>query len=263
MTRSEYLRRQAELVREERVEAAGAAVRLLSAGPEGSRAVLLLTGVGRGARSDTALLLPMLARRHRVAALELADLRDPWLDGPAAVRAALDALEADTAVLIGHSLGAAVALTADDHRVRALALVAGWLSPTERLIRTARLWPQLPPEAQEEAARLLAVRSDTPSSPWNADAPRLLAASARADIAWAAARCRVPALVVGCSADAVVGVEGAEALLGAIDDARYAVVDSGHAVLTERPAELLATLERFLADPHRDPPGSVLARMRV
>ncbi|PPF30665.1 hypothetical protein C5D07_07360 [Rathayibacter tritici] len=167
-------------------------------------------------------------------------------------------------MLIGHSLGAAVALATVDDRVRALALVAGWLRPTERLLRTARLWPQLLPTAQEEAALLLALlRSDTPSSPWDADAARMLAASARAEVVQAAARCRVPALIVGCSGDAVVGVDGPEALLGAIDDARYAVVDSGHAVLAERPAELLATLERFLADPHRDPPGSVLAAMRV
>jgi pimeloyl-ACP methyl ester carboxylesterase len=263
MTRSEYLRRQAELVREERIESDGAAVRLLTAGAESPRAVLLLTGVGRGARSDTGLLMPMLARRHRVAALELADLGDPWLNGPAAVRASLDALGAEEAVLIGHSLGAAVALAAGDRRVSALALVAGWLRPTERLLRTARLWPMLPPDAQEEAARLLAVRSATASAPWSAGAAGMLAASAQADASAAASDCRVPALVVGCSADAVVGVEGAEALLGAIDDARYAVLDSGHAVLTERPAELLAVLEHFLADPHRDPAGSVLARTTV
>ncbi|MWV60744.1 alpha/beta fold hydrolase, partial [Rathayibacter sp. VKM Ac-2754] len=91
----------------------------------------------------------------------------------------------------------------------------------------------------------------------------LLGAAARADASAAAGRLRLPVLVVGCSADSVVGIEGAEALLGAIDDARYAVVDSGHAVLAERPAELLALLEHFLADPHGDPAGSVLPRMTV
>lgn len=265
--RSEFLARQAALVEESVVEVGGDAVRLYFAGYAPGAAVLLLTGPGRGVRADTALLLPMLARRHRVAALELGDLVDPWRDGPAAVSAALDALGAAEAVVVGHSLGAAVALaSADDPRVTALALVAGWLRPTERLIAVARLWAGHP-EARRDLARVLAVRSpaDDGASPWNDDdaTAALVAAAARADAAGPASRLRLPALVVGCSADTVVGVEGAEALLGAIDDARYAVVESGHAVLAERPAELLAVLEHFLADPRRDPAGSVLPRMRV
>ncbi|WP_201787633.1 alpha/beta fold hydrolase, partial [Rathayibacter tanaceti] len=111
--------------------------------------------------------------------------------------------------------------------------------------------------------RLLALRAWGPSSPWNTDAARMLAASARADASAAATRLRLPALVVACTADAVVGVEGSEALLGAIEDARYCLIDSGHAVLAERPAELLAVLERFVTDPRRDPAGSVLERMTV
>ncbi|WP_201787635.1 hypothetical protein, partial [Rathayibacter tanaceti] len=83
MSPSEYLQRQAALVQERRITVGAAQARLLTAGPEQPSAVLLLTGAGRGVRTDTALVLPMLARRHRVAALELADLRDPWGDGPA------------------------------------------------------------------------------------------------------------------------------------------------------------------------------------
>lgn len=267
--RSEFLDRQAGLVQESRITAA-ASMRLLTAGGPNASTVLLITGPGRGARTDTALLLPMLARQHRAAAVELADLADPWREGPRAVSAALDALGAEQTVLVGHSLGASVALatTGADPRVRALVLVAGWLRPTARLRTVARLWRRLAddPEARADAARLLALRSPTDlgaAAPWNDDAGALLAAAAEADASAAAVRIRVPALVVGCAADAVVGIEGAEALLGAIEDARYAVIDAGHAVLAERPAELLALLERFLANPHRDPAGSVLPRMVI
>ncbi|MHC2184771.1 alpha/beta fold hydrolase [Rathayibacter agropyri] len=264
---SDYLARQAALVGEETVLSGGARVRMLTAGSVQPSVVLLVTGAGRGARADTSLLLPLLARRHRVAALELADLDDPWADGPYAVSAALDALGGAEAVVVGHALGASVALAAADTepRVRALALVAGWLHPTARLLGTARLWALLADsrEARDEAARLLALRSPGSGSPWDQNAERMLTASARADASAAAARLRIPALVVGCTSDAVVGSEGSEALLGAIEDARYAVVDSGHAVLAERPAELLAVLEHFLADPRRDPAGSVLPRMTI
>ncbi|SMH32352.1 Pimeloyl-ACP methyl ester carboxylesterase [Rathayibacter oskolensis] len=268
--RAEFLERQAALVRESTVDVGGAPVRLLSAGAPSTSLVLLVTGPGRGVRADSALLLPMLARRRRVAALELADLADPGRDGARAVGAALDALGAEDAVVVGHSLGAAVAISAaGDPRLRALALVAGWLRPTERLETFARLWESLAarPEARADLARLIAVRSLAElgpgrPSPFAVDSA-LVAAAAGADSLAGAARVRVPTLVVGCAADAVVGIEGAEALVGAIEDARYAVVDSGHAVLAERPAELLALLEHFLADPHRDPAGSVLPRMRV
>ncbi|KQQ05068.1 MULTISPECIES: alpha/beta fold hydrolase [unclassified Rathayibacter] len=263
--RAEFLARQAAIVHDESIDVGGRAMRLLTAGEPSADVVLLVTGPGRGVQADTALLLPMLARRRRVAALDLEGLDDPV----GAVSAALDHLGAREAIVVGHSLGAAVAIAAADvdPRLRALALVAGWLRPTERLVTLARLWQTLPAEARGDLARLIAVRSLTelgPGRPWPlAVDSELLVAAASADSSAAAARLRIPVLVVGCSADAVVGVEGAEALLGAIDDARYAVVDSGHAVLAERPAELLALLEHFLADPQRDPAGSVLPRMTV
>ncbi|MBF4461775.1 MULTISPECIES: alpha/beta fold hydrolase [unclassified Rathayibacter] len=266
--REEFLRRQAGLVRESQIRVAGSRVRLFTAGEASGSVVMLVTAPGRGAAEDGALLLPLLARRHRVAALELADLARPWPDGADAVAAALDALDAQEATVIGHALGASVAVAAAaDPRVRALALIAGWLRPTARLLAVARLWERLAdePVARAELARLLTARSpDTlDAAPWNASASALLAAATRADVTAEAAAVRIPALVVGCAADAVVGVEGSEALLGAIDDARYALLDSGHSVLAERPAELLALLERFLADPHRDPAGSLLPRMAI
>lgn len=266
--RAAFLERQASLVAESSVLVGGRTVRVWTAGS--GPAVLLLTGPGRGARADAALLLPMLARRRRVAALELADLADPSEDGPAAVAAVLDLLQAEEAVVVGHSLGAAVAVRAavSDSRIRALALVAGWAAPTERLITSARLWASVDAAARGDLSRLLAVRSlvelgPERTPPFGPEADVLLAAAVRADVSEAAARLRVPVLVVGCTADSVVGIEGSHALLGTIDDARFAEVDSGHAVLAERPAELLALLEHFLADPSRDAPGSVLPRRSV
>ncbi|NQX15023.1 alpha/beta fold hydrolase [Rathayibacter sp. VKM Ac-2857] len=275
MTRSSaYLERQAALIQESSLTVGDDTVRLYSGGEPATDVVLLATGPGRGARADGALLLPMLARRHRVAAVELADLRDPLRDAPSAVCAALDRLGAERAVVVGVSLGAWAAITAAeaDPRVGALVLAAGWLHPTERLVAVSRLWESLAdlPDARADLARVVGIRTLADLGPERAtplavDAATaaLLAAAARADATEAAARLRVPALVVGCAADAVVGVEGSEALLGAIDDARYAVIDAGHCVLAERPAELLALVEHFVADPHRDPAGSTLPRTIV
>lgn len=275
MTRSSaYLERQAALISESTITVGDDAVRLHSGGEPASAVVLLVTGPGRGARADGALLLPMLARRHRVAALELADLHDPLQDAARAVSTALDALGAERAVVVGVSLGAWAAVTAADAdpRVRALVLAAGWLRPTERLVAFSRLWESLAerPADRADLARLTGVRALADLGPERAtplaeDAATaaLLTAATRADATGAAARLRVPALVIGCTADSVVGLDGSEALLGAIDDARYATIDAGHCVLAERPAELLALIAHFVADPHRDPAGSVLPRMIV
>ncbi|PPI56239.1 alpha/beta fold hydrolase [Rathayibacter toxicus] len=267
---TEFRATQAGLVQQITLSISGAPVRLYAAGPQRAPLVLLVTGPGRGAREDTAFLLPLLARRHRVAALELLDVPEPWHEGARAASAALDALDAEEASIVGHALGACVAVaTADtDTRVRSVVLAAGWLRPTDRLLLLARLWRNLAdhPQARDDLARLITVGSLAAldgTSPWSPDSSPLLAAAAEADVAAAAARLRIPALVIGCSGDTVVGIAGAEALLGAIDDARYAVMDTGHAVLAERPAELLALLERFLADPTRDPAGSIVPRMRV
>ena len=69
-----------------------------------------------------------------------------------------------------------------------------------------------------------------------------------------------PTLVVGAACDEVVGRRQTRLLFGAIANARYAEIASGHAIVHERPAELLALVEAFLLDPEAQPAGSTLAR---
>ena len=62
------------------------------------------------------------------------------------------------------------------------------------------------------------------------------------------------------SVDAVVSPALSHELVGTFDDARFAALDAGHAVLAERPAEVLALVEAFVDG--RLPPGPV-AEVRV
>jgi pimeloyl-ACP methyl ester carboxylesterase len=59
----------------------------------------------------------------------------------------------------------------------------------------------------------------------------------------------VPTLVVGCTDDAVLEIDQARSVFATIPDARFAEIDSGHAVFVERPAEVLSLVEGFLDDP--------------
>jgi pimeloyl-ACP methyl ester carboxylesterase len=57
-----------------------------------------------------------------------------------------------------------------------------------------------------------------------------------------------PTLVVGMSRDQTVPVEHSRELHKAISGSRYAEIDSGHAVVWERPAELIPLMRQFLFD---------------
>jgi hypothetical protein len=47
-------------------------------------------------------------------------------------------------------------------------------------------------------------------------------------------------------------------LFGAIDDARYQEIDSGHGVVFERPGQLSQMVDQFNENPARFPAGSIV-----
>lgn len=173
--------------------------------------------------------------------------------------------QAEPVVLVGASFGAlvATAVAATEPRVRGLVLLAGWAAPDARLRdgldlllsvgeRTPDLLPALAqilllsPSATTTGAPLLTA---DPGTTARLIAARFVTSGLAADEEPGADSARltsVPTLVVAGSADALVSPELTQELVGSFDDVRYAVLDAGHALLAERPAEVLALVERFV-----------------
>ena len=85
-----------------------------------------------------------------------------------------------------------------------------------------------------------------------------MALNSHIDIADRVPRIRATTLVVGCTYDQMVPKTHSQQLFGAIDDARYTQIDAGHAVVFERPAELVRLIDTFLGHPSAHPAGAIL-----
>ncbi len=244
--------------------------------------VVLLPDAGMRAHEEFSFLLTVLGRRRRAIALDVEPIEraeeavDAFARLVRATRGAIDAIApAAPVALVGHGLGAAVAtaIAADEGRVVALVLVAGWLAPSERTRVLARAWTTLHEEGSAALAdldALLLLGAPHLEERGREGLSRTLDVRARDGIAMlgcvdlraAADRVRAPALVVGCARDAIVPEAESRALFAAIADSRYARVDSGHAVLAERPAELGRLVEEFVRCPEGRRAGAVLEGMR-
>lgn len=258
------------------------------------RTVVLLPGIGGVAAHDFVFLEPMLARHHRVVSVDLAappEERTTFDDLVARVEARLSLLDdgaADEVVLVGYSLGAqvaaAVAARAADSggrpSIAAVVLVSGWLGNSERLRLFAagrRALTVVAPAAVAELDRFAMlsaaflesrgtaeVRQARPLGPASASQSQvLLDLSSGSNLEAMAARITQPTLVVGSAEDALVGRDQSRALFAAIPTARYTELDTGHASLIERPAQVLSLIERFLLQPTEFPAGTMIAEPRV
>jgi pimeloyl-ACP methyl ester carboxylesterase len=250
----------------------------------GAGEILVLLDAGDGTRMDAySFLLPLLRRKHPVVTVWLLE---GWTGGgqPPSVgelvekaRAAILDLGPERAItLIGFSLAGmvAAAYAASYAGVGRLVVVSAALASSPRHRSFARTWSRarsfgteglrdfamyalLSPAYHEDPRPSDAAALDAIITAPTADvAVEIFAA---ADISHLALLISTPALVVGCSGDQVAGVEQSQALFAAIPSARYAEIDSGHAALVERPAEVLSLLEQFLRDPHRHAPSSVIS----
>lgn len=84
----------------------------------------------------------------------------------------------------------------------------------------------------------------------------------RIDITAEADRVRAQTLIIGCRDDMMVPTHHSKQLLGAIVNARYVEVAAGHAVVVERPAELVHWIDTFNRDPRRYPAGTIIENPR-
>ena len=235
--------------------------------------VVLLPGVGGSTASEFSFLLPLLARTRRVLAVDLryGSTEVPGIDGLLDQLAEVlrQLLPGRSVTLVGFSVGATVAASfaAQNPGVASLVLVTPVLRASNRHRLLAVLRANLS-EGDPTALRSLDIFSAYSSNFLEEHSPEpflagLISAAqvelfAETELTDALPRITIPTLVVGCTHDDLAGVEAARTLFASLPNARYAEIDSGHAVLAERPAEVLAIIREFVSHPLRHRAGSVL-----
>jgi len=236
-------------------------------------AVVLVPGLSGRPERDFWFLAPMLARTHQVETVSFADPAEP--SDPDALLARIGeavARSGETPILVGYGLGAPAAVSyAALHPldVTGLVLVAGWLTPSLALEHYAKVWRRLASKAPFALPEVIAgylYSADgfaTVREPeTGAHTDGLLEWALHLDVSEHAALVQCPTLVIGCANDQVVSTHQSKLLFGAIPDARYTELRSGHAVVDERPAELLHLITGFTADPARYAPGTIVEEAR-
>jgi pimeloyl-ACP methyl ester carboxylesterase len=192
----------------------------------------------------------------------LADLAEEVL--AAAEHAGLDDFH-----LVGHSLGAVVAVrlaAVHPRRVRSLALHAGWAHTDTQMAAEFRYWLALLRARPEPAlfARALPQIAFGPGY-WSRTslaaneelvaqlttflAPgtaRQVEVDLTIDVRQLLASIAAPTLVLASAHDRIVPATQQQALLAAIPDARYAEIDAGHGAPAEDPAGFIAKIAGFL-----------------
>lgn len=252
---------------------------------DGQRPVLVMVHGSTGSTdSHYGFLFPMLCFRQRVVSVDLAQPQTSTLSVDqlvAQVSAVIDEIGRTSGgqpvSLMGYSLGAVVAASLAAQRpaaVRNLILVAGWMKTDahQRLrngvwqelrkaglatIRQYMLYCAFSPEFM--AARMPQELEGMASNiSIDSFVDQQMGLNAEVDIASQVSQIKACTLVVGCTQDQMVPKAHSQQLFGAIDDARYTQIDSGHGVVFERPAELLSLIDAFLLAPDVHPAGTVI-----
>lgn len=248
--------------------------------PEDSRdTIVLVHGTGGSAKTHFRTLFPMLAARYRVLAV---DLQTPHgeLTLEALSEQVSGVIDQRTAAppvhVVGYSLGALVAAdlaASSPEKVSSLTLVAGWVrADTQQRLRN-RIWKRLF-ESDQDVLREF-VTWTTYGHPFlagrgDADIQALVDArtfpegiaeqmrlNAAADLTGRLSAITAPSLVIAGAHDQMVPARQAQLLFGGLANARYAVIDSGHAIPYERPAQLFQLINDFVKHPAATAAGEV------
>ncbi|MGR6919878.1 alpha/beta fold hydrolase [[Actinomadura] parvosata] len=248
--------------------------------------IVLVHGTGGSTRSHFGFLFPMLAARQRVVAVDLATPQGPPEEGTARMAEQVQAviekvLPGRPVTLAGYSLGAVVAATAAGTRpdlVGGLVLMAGWLKTDAQQKLRNDVWRALRQSDAEALRRyqafcafsapLLAMLSEGEIealvSSFRTD--DVMAAqmeiNRHVDLTEIAPKITCPTLIVAGTDDLMTPFRQSKRLFGAIADARYTEITSGHAMVVERPAELVHLIAAFNADPNEYPAGATLPARR-
>ncbi|MDT0463009.1 alpha/beta fold hydrolase [Streptomyces gibsoniae] len=260
-----------------------------SATGESSRGpIVLVHGTGGSTEAHYGYLFPLLAGRQRVVALDFA--RPVRTRAPLTLEqleqqvvAVIEAVLPDRPVtLVGYSLGAVVAAAVAARHpgsVRNLVLVAGWMKTDAQQELRNQVWQRLREERSEALGEYMAFCAF--SRPFLVAAQALgeftpvltafhpdgftdlqMELNRTIDISDLVPSIAATTLVIGCTHDQMVPKWHSKALFGSIPDARYTEIESGHAVVMERPAQLVQVISQFIEAPSRHAAGDVIATAR-
>lgn len=268
--------------REGEVTVDGLTVRYRVAGPDNGRTPLVLVhGTAGSIDGHYGYIFLMMAYRQRVIALDFTDPGKDRLDLSdlvAQVRAVIDAEVPEGPVtLMGYSLGAVVAAqTAADmgSRITNLILAAGWLKTDTHQLMRNKVWRDLADQKSPSLTQYMTFCAFSPAFMAMRTLDDMVKAAgmltvtpfveqqmdlnSRIDIAAACETITAKTLVIGCTFDMMVPRHHSKQLFGAIEDARYTEIPSGHAVVHERAAELFHHIDRFAAQPDQYPAGTII-----
>jgi pimeloyl-ACP methyl ester carboxylesterase len=242
--------------------------------------LVLIHGTAGSVDSHFGYLFPMFAFRQRVIAMNLADPH-----GELSVEKLVEQVVAVVSAtapegpvtLAGYSLGAVVAAAVAARlgaKVETLVLVAGWLKADTHQTFRNHVWRRLRSEGSPILTEFMTLCAFSPGFMATRSFDDMRAAAnmlkitpfvdrqmdlnARADISEQVEAITARALVVGCAFDMMVPVRQAKLLFGAIADARYCEIPSGHGVVFERSAELFSLIDDFLDAPAAYSAGAII-----
>lgn len=249
----------------------------------GAQPIVLVHGTGGSTARHFRTLYAMLAARYRVIGVDL-DTNDPTVtmsDLELQVRAVIEERSPDRAVvLVGYSLGAVVAAGVAErfHRlVSRLVLMAGWVRTDSQQKLRNTLWSRLRASDQEALKLFMTFTAFSPSflsGRSDAELETLIASrkiEGGYDVAMGLNRdidlsdrigsISQPTLVIAGSNDQMVPARHAQELFGGIPNSRFAEVPSGHALTTERPAQVFELIDDFLERPEDMHAGAVVTTL--
>ena len=246
--------------------------------------LVLIHGTGGNMERHYGRIIPMLASKYRVVGIDLGtSLQDEQLEldhyvAQVAAVAERLGLAAEVVTVVGYSLGAVVAAAFAAQYpqvVDRLVLVSGWaITDTFQRLRN-EIWRRLYEESSGVLPRfsLLTVYSARYlNARTTAEITQMLSAAtpdevrlrqmelnARIDITSLLPAIGCPTLVICGEEDAMVPLSHGYELLGAVEQARLAVLPTGHGVLAERPAQVYSLVDQFARDSLPTPAGDVYA----
>ncbi|PCH99041.1 MAG: alpha/beta hydrolase [Rhodobacteraceae bacterium] len=248
--------------------------------------IVMVHGSSGTTRGHFGFLFPMLAVRHRVISVDLANpvtgddpLELEHLEAQVLAVIA-NAVPDQEITLLGYSLGAAIAgFTAARHPkiVCNLVLLAGWMKTDMQQLLFNRVWHELralkSPKLDDFtvygafgapflSSKTFEDLAGGAAMPLDDFVDKQMELNSRIDIVDLVPDITATTLIIACSYDMMVPVHHSRALFGTIENARYAELASGHAVVFERPAEALRLIDLFAANPQEYPAGATLPVVR-
>ena len=241
--------------------------------------IVLIHGTTGSTAAHFGFLYPMLATRQRVVSIDLGQPEgeltiDSFRRQVEAVIA--EALPNQKVTLLGYSLGAVVAATVAasiPDTIENLILVAGWAKTDTQQILRNNVWNALYQSGDKDALAQFTVfcafgHPFVGARTLDDLAPAIKAVNVTEfgaaqmqvnrdiDILDRLDNITANTLVIGCQFDQMVPNRHSRDLFGAIENARYTEIPSGHAVVFERAAELHKHVDNFAGNPHQYPAGT-------